>query len=54
MGLANFGFLLWLPVNLSQLGVDPKLASDIAREGRGVRAARHRRGGVAVPALEFR
>ncbi|WP_119719244.1 MFS transporter [Cognatilysobacter tabacisoli] len=26
-GLANFGFLLWLPVNLTQLGVDPKAAS---------------------------
>lgn len=26
-GLANFGFLLWLPVNLSELGVDPKAAS---------------------------
>ncbi|WP_460760161.1 MFS transporter [Lysobacter fragariae] len=26
-GLANFGFLLWLPVNLTELGVDPKLAS---------------------------
>jgi MFS transporter, putative metabolite:H+ symporter len=26
-GLANFGFLLWLPVNLAELGVDPKAAS---------------------------
>lgn len=26
-GLANFGFLLWLPVNLTELGVDPKAAS---------------------------
>ena len=26
-GLANFGFLLWLPVNLTELGVDPKTAS---------------------------
>lgn len=26
-GLANFGFLLWLPVNLAELGVDPKTAS---------------------------
>ena len=26
-GLANFGFLLWLPVNLTKLGVDPKAAS---------------------------
>ena len=26
-GLANFGFLLWLPVNLTRLGVDPKAAS---------------------------
>jgi putative MFS transporter len=26
-GLANFGFVLWLPVNLSELGVDPKAAS---------------------------
>jgi putative MFS transporter len=26
-GLANFGFVLWLPVNLAQLGVDPKAAS---------------------------
>lgn len=26
-GLANFGFLLWLPVNLADLGVDPKAAS---------------------------
>ncbi len=26
-GLANFGFLLWLPSNLTQLGVDPKAAS---------------------------
>jgi len=26
-GLANFGFLLWLPVNLVKLGVDPKAAS---------------------------
>jgi putative MFS transporter len=28
-GLANFGFLLWLPVNLTQLGVDPKAASTL-------------------------
>jgi len=26
-GLANFGFLLWLPVNLTELGIDPRLAS---------------------------
>ncbi len=26
-GLANFGFLLWLPTNLVELGVDPKAAS---------------------------
>lgn len=26
-GLVNFGFLLWLPVNLAQLGVDPAVAS---------------------------
>lgn len=26
-GLANFGFLLWLPSNLTELGVDPKAAS---------------------------
>lgn len=26
-GLANFGFLLWLPVNLTELGIDPKFAS---------------------------
>lgn len=26
-GLANFGFLLWLPVNLTELGVDAKAAS---------------------------
>ncbi|TBR13135.1 MAG: MFS transporter [Lysobacter sp.] len=26
-GLVNFGVLLWLPVNLSSLGVDPKAAS---------------------------
>ena len=26
-GLVNFGFLLWLPVNLVQLGVDAKAAS---------------------------
>lgn len=26
-GLANFGFLLWLPVNLTELGVDPDAAS---------------------------
>jgi putative MFS transporter len=26
-GLVNFGFVLWLPVNLAQLGVDPKAAS---------------------------
>lgn len=26
-GLANFGFLLWLPSNLTQLGVDPHAAS---------------------------
>ena len=26
-GLANFGFVLWLPVNLTELGVDPKAAS---------------------------
>ncbi|MEO6364777.1 MAG: MFS transporter, partial [Luteimonas sp.] len=26
-GLANFGFLLWLPVNLTELGIDPKGAS---------------------------
>ena len=28
-GLANFGFLLWLPVNLTELGVDPKAASTL-------------------------
>ena len=28
-GLANFGFLLWLPVNLTQLGVDPAAASKL-------------------------
>lgn len=28
-GLANFGFLLWLPVNLIELGVDPKAASSL-------------------------
>ncbi|HEU0305414.1 MAG TPA: MFS transporter, partial [Lysobacter sp.] len=28
-GLANFGFLLWLPVNLGELGVDPKAASSL-------------------------
>ncbi|QSX79330.1 MFS transporter [Agrilutibacter solisilvae] len=28
-GLANFGFLLWLPVNLTELGVDPKAASGL-------------------------
>jgi len=26
-GLVNFGFVLWLPVNLTALGVDPKAAS---------------------------
>ncbi|KRG70513.1 MFS transporter [Pseudoxanthomonas dokdonensis] len=26
-GLANFGFLLWLPTNLVELGVDPRAAS---------------------------
>ena len=26
-GLANFGFLLWLPSNLTELGVDPEAAS---------------------------
>ena len=26
-GLVNFGFLLWLPVNLTELGVDPRAAS---------------------------
>jgi len=26
-GLVNFGFVLWMPVNLAQLGVDPKAAS---------------------------
>ena len=26
-GLVNFGFVLWLPVNLAQLGIDPKAAS---------------------------
>jgi MFS transporter, putative metabolite:H+ symporter len=26
-GLTNFGFLLWLPVNLTELGVDPKAIS---------------------------
>lgn len=26
-GLANFGFLLWLPVNLTELGIDPDAAS---------------------------
>lgn len=28
-GLANFGFLLWLPVNLTELGVDAKAASAV-------------------------
>ena len=26
-GLANFGFILWLPVNLGELGIDPKATS---------------------------
>jgi len=26
-GLVNFGFVLWLPVNLAQLGIDPKATS---------------------------
>jgi putative MFS transporter len=28
-GLANFGFLLWLPVNLAELGVDPDAISPL-------------------------
>jgi putative MFS transporter len=32
-GLANFGFVLWLPVNLTQLGVDPKAASALLAKG---------------------
>jgi len=28
-GLANFGFLLWLPLNLVRLGVDPAAASSV-------------------------
>jgi putative MFS transporter len=32
-GLANFGFLLWLPVNLAQLGVDPKAATALLAKG---------------------
>lgn len=28
-GLANFGFLLWLPTHLTELGVDPKAASGV-------------------------
>jgi putative MFS transporter len=32
-GLANFGFVLWLPVNLTQLGVDPKAASALLARG---------------------
>ena len=32
-GLANFGFLLWLPVNLTQLGVDPKAATALLAKG---------------------
>jgi len=28
-GLVNFGFVLWLPVNLTGLGVDPKAASSL-------------------------
>lgn len=32
-GLANFGFLLWLPVNLTQLGVDPEAASALLARG---------------------
>jgi len=28
-GLVNFGVLLWLPVNLTALGVDPKAASSL-------------------------
>lgn len=32
-GLANFGFLLWLPVNLTQLGIDPKAASALLARG---------------------
>jgi putative MFS transporter len=32
-GLANFGFVLWLPVNLTQLGVDPAAASALLAKG---------------------
>jgi putative MFS transporter len=32
-GLANFGFVLWLPVNLTQLGVDPRAASALLAKG---------------------
>jgi len=32
-GLANFGFVLWLPVNLAQLGVDPSSASALLARG---------------------
>lgn len=28
-GLTNFGFLLWLPVNLTELGVDPKAVNGV-------------------------
>ena len=28
-GMANFGFLLWLPVNLTRLGVDPQATSAV-------------------------
>lgn len=31
-GIANFGFLLWLPVNLRELGVDPAAASALLAE----------------------
>ena len=51
-GLANFGFLLWLPVNLTELGVDPKAASALLAQVRDLRASRDRGGDLAVPPLE--
>lgn len=42
-GLANFGFVLWLPVNLAELGVDPRAASALL-----ARSALYALPGIAV------
>ncbi|MFT3790619.1 MAG: hypothetical protein QM741_05995 [Rudaea sp.] len=50
-GLANFGFVLWLPVNLVKLAIDANATSALLAWS-AVGAARHRRRRLALSSLE--